>query len=574
MSASVAEVSQPQAEPVSPAPAAQTLTFRSVAAGFVLAALLCAMNSYLTLSFGVIEEGPTIAALIFFACFFLSRTKISSHELVIVATMGSAGGSLGFVSNFFAAKFMVGGALTFWGMVSFIVVTSLVGLAFVPLLRELLIVRDKLPWPSSVATKSIIETLAERGDRRQPYYLLATFVACCGYVVLNSDGGFALVPESTELAIFGLAAYGAAIAWSPFAIGGAYLMGLRTSVGFLVGAIVLVVMARYLPADMQDAPHKFVWPGIGFLVAGGLTQLAINWKTIAAALRSLLSLGSASEEAAAEPIMSKRTYIAFAAVSLLATVLFLHIGWGLSVMLVIGLIVVGGLLQNIIATRAAAQTAFNPARVMGVLLQGFTAMCGAPAADATLTGAGMVAGSGAQAGNLAGDLAYGRWFKVRPGVQFWLQTATIIPCALIAAFVFGQIATAESLNFETGTLPAPVAKIWATSALIFEGKKPLPDFALEALLIGALIGVAYTLLEETKFKRWLPGSIGIGIGLILPIGYDLGFFLGGILLWVVLGRLLKWSEMTLTTIAVGSIVGEGIGGVAKPLLTLAGLIGD
>jgi len=261
-------------------------------------------------------------------------------------------------------------------------------------------------------------------------------------------------------------------------------------------------------------------------------------------------------------------------VSLLATVLFLHIGWGLSVMLVIGLIVVGGLLQNIIATRAAAQTAFNPARVMGVLLQGFTAMCGAPAADATLTGAGMVAGSGAQAGNLAGDLAYGRWFKVRPGVQFWLQTATIIPCALIAAFVFGQIATAESLNFETGTLPAPVAKIWATSALIFEGKKPLPDFALEALLIGALIGVAYTLLEETKFKRWLPGSIGIGIGLILPIGYDLGFFLGGILLWVVLGRLLKWSEMTLTTIAVGSIVGEGIGGVAKPLLTLAGLIGD
>jgi len=574
VSASVAEVSQPQAEPVSPAPAAQTLTFRSVAAGFVLAALLCAMNSYLTLSFGVIEEGPTIAALIFFACFFLSRTKISSHELVIVATMGSAGGSLGFVSNFFAAKFMVGGALTFWGMVSFIVVTSLVGLAFVPLLRELLIVRDKLPWPSSVATKSIIETLAERGDRRQPYYLLATFVACCGYVVLNSDGGFALVPESTELAIFGLAAYGAAIAWSPFAIGGAYLMGLRTSVGFLVGAIVLVVMARYLPADMQDAPHKFVWPGIGFLVAGGLTQLAINWKTIAAALRSLLSLGSASEEAAAEPIMSKRTYIAFAAVSLLATVLFLHIGWGLSVMLVIGLIVVGGLLQNIIATRAAAQTAFNPARVMGVLLQGFTAMCGAPAADATLTGAGMVAGSGAQAGNLAGDLAYGRWFKVRPGVQFWLQTATIIPCALIAAFVFGQIATAESLNFETGTLPAPVAKIWATSALIFEGKKPLPDFALEALLIGALIGVAYTLLEETKFKRWLPGSIGIGIGLILPIGYDLGFFLGGILLWVVLGRLLKWSEMTLTTIAVGSIVGEGIGGVAKPLLTLAGLIGD
>lgn len=50
------------------------LTARSIIAGFVLAVVLCGVNSYLTLSFGVIEEGPTIAALFFFAVFFLSRT--------------------------------------------------------------------------------------------------------------------------------------------------------------------------------------------------------------------------------------------------------------------------------------------------------------------------------------------------------------------------------------------------------------------------------------------------------------------------------------------------------------------
>ena len=87
-----------------PAPPPQPPTVRAILAGFVLSLVLCGVNSYLTLSFGVIEEGPTIAALFFFAFFFLSRTAITSNELVIVATMGSAGGALGFIANFFAAK--------------------------------------------------------------------------------------------------------------------------------------------------------------------------------------------------------------------------------------------------------------------------------------------------------------------------------------------------------------------------------------------------------------------------------------------------------------------------------------
>src|SRR5690349_24766273 len=98
------------------------ITTRSVIAGMVLSLVLCAMNSYLTLSFGVIEEGPTIAALFFFAIFFVSRTKITTTEMVIVATMGSAGGSLGFISNFYAAKAMTGAPYSVLDMTLFGVV--------------------------------------------------------------------------------------------------------------------------------------------------------------------------------------------------------------------------------------------------------------------------------------------------------------------------------------------------------------------------------------------------------------------------------------------------------------------
>src|ERR1044071_9456619 len=119
-------------------------TIRSVFAGLVLSIVLCAMNSYLTLSFGVIEEGPTIAALFFFAVFFLSRAKITTTEMVIVATMSSAGGSLGFISNFFAAKVMTGAPYSVLDMVLFGTVTSLVGLVTVIPLRQILVLRENL----------------------------------------------------------------------------------------------------------------------------------------------------------------------------------------------------------------------------------------------------------------------------------------------------------------------------------------------------------------------------------------------------------------------------------------------
>ena len=558
---------------VAPLGAARVLTPRAVISGFLLAVALCGINSYLTLSFGVIEEGPTIAALFFFAFFFLSKTKIRTPEMVIVATMGSAGGSLGFISNFFAAQTMVGSPYSMFHMVAFAVCTSLVGMVFVIPLREMLIVREDLPWPGSKATAGVIRALVEEGDPRQPYILLISLLVCMAYVVGNTEDGFGFVPDATAIGVFGLAAYGAAIAWSPFAIGGAYLMGFRTCVGFLFGGIALLAMAPWLPVKLQGAPHKYVWPGIGFLVASGLTLMAVNWRVIVSSMRSLV----AARGQAADPdrIVSGRTLIALAIGAFVITAVYLNVAMGLSFVIIVALVVVGGFIQNVIATRAAAQTAFNPARVMGVLLEGITAGLGGSAAATNLTGAGMVAGSGAQAGNLTGDMAYGRWLGVPARTQFWVQIVTILPCAAVSAGVYSLIAAKSVISLEGGDLVAPVAKMWAASALVFEDASQMPPFALWAMLIGAVLGVIYVLLESRPaLERWMPGSVGIGIGLVLPIAYDWAFFLGGFVLWIVCGRWLKMRDVSLTSVAVGAIVAEGLGGILKPVLHLVGILGN
>lgn len=552
----------PAAEPAIAAP-----TVRSIAAGFVLSLVLCGMNSYLTLSFGVIEEGPTIAALFFFALFFLSRARITSTEMVMVATMGSAGGSFGFISNFFAAQAMVGTAYSLVHMVVFGVISSLVGMVLVIPLRELLIRRERLPWPGSVATESVIRTLVEGGDPRQPWYLFGTFALMFFYVVFNTEDGFGWFPAGVALG--GLAAYGGALSFAPFAIGGSYLMGLRTCVGFLFGAGVLMVLAPSLPRP--EAPHTFVWPGIGFLTASGLTLVAVNWRVMVDSLRSLVALRSSEPDP--ERILSGQGLVLLTLVSCgLATVALVTL-FDLPLLLVVVLLAIGGLLQNIIATRAQAQTAFNPARVMGILLEGVCALFGGSAAVVNLTGAGFVAGSGAQAGNLTGDMAYGRALKIPPRWQFYGQLLTIIPCAVTSALVFQWIAGQKRLTLDSAEIAAPIAKIWATTSLIFDGSQPMPPGALQALAIGAVIGVVYTLVEQIRRVRsFMPCSVGLGIGMVLPPAYGLAFFVGGFLFFIVLERWLRVRPVTLTTVGVGCIVAEGLGGVCKALLAAAGVL--
>lgn len=578
-----------------PAPPHETppLTARSIVAGLVLSLVLCAMNSYLTLSFGVIEEGPTIAALFFFAFFVVLRMaygglrKITTTELVIVATMGSAGGSFGFIANFYAAKAMIGEPYTLAQMIGFGVVSSLVGLAIAIPLREILVVREKLPWPGARAVETVINSLVSETDKKGPLILFGVFLFAFGYVILNNEEGFGRVPA--ELPLGALVAYGGYLSLAPFAIGSSYLLGFRTCVGFLFGAAALMLMARFVPESCTlairswgamstvcvpvvpaGAPHRFVWPGIGFLTASGLTLVALNWRIMVGSLGSLFKLGDVGE--AGNRVLPPRAFLAFSLAAIAAAVVVLIVLFDIPIAVVVALVAIGGLVQNVIATRAQAQTNFNPARVMGILMQGVAWLAGGHTASVNLAGAGFVAGSGGQAGMMTSDMVYGRAFRVPPRWQFVTQCLTVVPCAVAAALVFQWISGTHPMTLDSH-LAAPVAKVWAATALIFDGSEPMPAGAITGLQIGAAIGVLYTLLERVdSIRPFIPCSVGIGIGMVLPPAYGIAFFVGGFIQWVVLGRWLRWSPATLTTISVGCVVAEGIGGVAKALLTEVGVI--
>ncbi|MFH1405263.1 MAG: OPT/YSL family transporter [Patescibacteria group bacterium] len=550
-------------------------TWRAFIAGFILAIIMCAINSYLVLRFGIMEEGPMIAALIFFAVFLKAKNKITIAEMVIVATMGSAGGSLGFISNFYAAQVMVGNPYTILEMFVFSVVTCIIGLLSVIVMRQILVIQDaklpegqRLPWVGAKVVKGMIDTLVDKGDFMQARYLIFFSIAFVMYVLFNNDGGVGWFPAYCDITLLGLSAFGAAIAFSPFLWGTSYMMGFRTCVAFGVGGIIMMLIAPYTPVPV--APHKFVWPGIMFLVFSGITGLTIHWRVMKDALVSLFKIESGKDE---DPIMSPRATLIMTVVGITLTIVCLMTMFKLTLLVIVAMIAIGGIVLNVIATRAAAQTYFNPARVMGILLQGVAAMLGGSSVQANLTGAGFVAGSGAQGGNLTNDMAYGLWYRVKSSWQFWSQASTILVCSLVAALTFYMINSNVEISLDGKELAAPIAKIWATIGLLFDpqAKMELPKYAIESMWIGGIAGVVYTLLER-KWRKYLPCSIGLGLAMVLPVGYGFGFFFGGVLMWYVLGRYLKISKITLNTIAVASIVGEGIGGIFTGILKTIGIL--
>jgi hypothetical protein len=561
----------------------------------LLAVVLCAVNTYLTLRFGIIEEGAMIAAIFFYSALYfaslvgrwlanarwLNVSPATAAEMVMVSTMGSAGGSLGFIANFFAAKAMTSEPYTIAEMTLFAAVSGTIGVLSVIVFRYLLIVKDEelpadrqLPWVGAKVVKGVIDPLIGRGDRRQPRYLVALTVAAAFYVVCN-ESGVGWFPERWSFAALSLGSVGVSVLLAPFAIGSSYIMGMRTVIGFLCGGATLLVIARFLPETMRATPQMYMWPGVIFLVSSGLTALGLRWRVIAAALSSVVRLRG-GETGDDDPIMGRGATVAVMVSGGVLAVTVLTTVFAVPLLITVVMIVVGGGLLNLIATRAYAQTAFNPVRVMGVLLQGISASLGGASVGTNLTGSGFIAGSGTQCTTLASDMYYGRQFRVPSRWQFWAQTVTVLSCAVVSALTFDFINRTTPLSFDSNALAAPAAKMWAVIGMLFDpgSDQQLPAFAVESMWIAGAVGVVWALLENSeRLRRFIPGSIGLGMGLVIHPSISLAFFAGGLLMWYGLRRVMKVSDSTLSTIAIASIVGEGIGGLTQGVLKAVGLIG-
>ncbi len=120
----------------------------------------------------------------------------------------------------------------------------------------------------------------------------------------------------------------------------------------------------------------------------------------------------------------------------------------------------------------------------------------------------------------------------------------------------------------------PATNMWkAVADLLTQGIHMLPQSAMWAIVIGALVGVALPVIEKLlpKAQPYLPSAMGLGLAWVVPFQNSLSFVIGAIIVtaWQKWNK--KNSETYAIPIASGLVAGESL--VAALLAIACTLVG-
>ena len=161
-----------------------------------------------------------------------------------------------------------------------------------------------------------------------------------------------------------------------------------------------------------------------------------------------------------------------------------------------------------------------------------------------------------------------------PGTSTPKVSCVIFPSALIGVMagacacvpIYVLLAKPERIGRE---LAAPSAVAWAAVAkLLKDGPSNLPQLALEAAIVGAVIGVVLASFEELapeKWKTWIPSATGVGIAFVIDANDSIAMFMGA-MLTVLARRFVRDGEKYRVPAASGMVAGEGLMGIAVIVL--------
>lgn len=169
------ETLQPTRDPRNTTRASVTpsLTFRAVLAGLVIGVSVSVSNIYFGLQIGFSSQMSMQSSLLGFAVFKVAskhlRLPFTPQENVLIQTVAGAVGCMpvtaGLIGVVPALEFLLAPAelgplhFSYFQLLSWSIALCLFGLIWAMMLRRQFIVEEKLPWPGSVATATMISVL-------------------------------------------------------------------------------------------------------------------------------------------------------------------------------------------------------------------------------------------------------------------------------------------------------------------------------------------------------------------------------------------------------------------------------
>lgn len=551
------------------------LTWVSVIVGWFLGAIIAVSIGYAALILGFSIEGSELAAILGFGILrgILRRKSIIENNIVQTIASAVNGAASGMMFSV-PAIFILGYGDRFDPIILTFgcIAGAFLGIAFIIPLRKHMIDFERLTYPGGVAVATILKSPG--AGVRKAIILLGAAAISAGVQIVSQQTGVA----NWNLGdILGMPAYMNGIWYlSLLTIGTGFIAG-RGGVAFIIGGFVAYwflspMLAATGSFPLDDAGAAISDPGqlrlllyrplgIGMLIGGAITGVALALPLIISTIRSMQKASVVASEGSADEMPIRMLYFAIVGAAVLLCVIAVSAAESVGLLRGIGMALLGTVwiwMSGIILSEAIGRTNWSP--LSGMTLIGVTLLIilthgmerGDSIVAAIMVGAATCVAM-SQATDLMLDLKTGYLVGATPRMQ---QFGQFIGAWLGPIVVIGVILVLnEAFTLGSERLPAPQGQALAAMVQgIMGGDVPIEKYAAGAVLGGMLSAVI--------------GGLGItvGLGFYLPFNIVLTYSLG------TLARELAdrfkgkaWSEGVGIPVAAGFIVGEALIGVGYAL---------
>ena len=589
------------------------LTWRAVLMGSALGGVLSLTNLYIGLKAGW-GFGVAITASILSYAIWASLLKVGLAKVPMTilenncmqSTASSAGYSTGgtLVSAFAAYIIVNGQSMSVPLMLAWVFFIAVLGVTMaIPMKRQMINI-EQLRFPSGIAAAETLRALhatSSKGMRAAKALGVAGLVAALDKfwaeglsTISDSLERFSSGAILTSLQKWLLGSHyevwsGRTVlfTWDFIFVAAGAITGMRVCATMLAsGTLCWAVFVPILQANGVIAGVGFaaivqwtLWFGASCMVAAGLLNFALSWRTALSAFRDLGAMFSVRAPAGTELGRMEaieapmRWFAAGQLVSLVALAWLGHVSFGMPVWQSIVAVALSFLLA-LVACRVTGETDTTPVGAMGKVTQLTFGALSPGNVNVNLMSANITAGAATSAADLLGDLKSGYLLGANPRQQFLAQFAGIFIGTLVTVVTFAALVpNAQVLG--TDQFPAPAAQTWSAVAIALgKGLSALEPVKLWLILAGGVVGILLTLAPVLlpKHRDHLPSAAAFGLAWVFHWYYGLLFFLGALVALLLERKKKQIAEEFTFPVASGVVAGGSLMGVALVLWANAGSI--
>ncbi|MFO7734884.1 MAG: OPT family oligopeptide transporter, partial [bacterium] len=525
------------------------------------------------------------------------------------ASSAAAISSAGLVAPIPALTMITGQTLSWPFLSLWVFSVATVGVTVAIGLRRQMLVVDKLPFPSGIATAETVKEMYAKGAEAiaRVKVLISMGVIAASLKILTMlfsipriglPGSVSTRPGGLlmEKGINSISMKNLTFALDPslMMIGVGALVGFKGALSMLVGAILswYVIAPRVMELGWaahgaidpsvswyKNTLHWLLWPGVAMMVTASLTSLAFSWRSMLSAItgknfnknkKSEGSSDSDNTEIKEDEVPRKVFKIALVLVLTLSVTLQVILFDISAITAVFGVFLTFFL--AVVAARVSGETAVTPVGAMGKVTQLIFGVVDPGQPVSNLMAANVTGGAASQCADLLHDMKAGKLLGASPRLQCYAQFFGTIAGALAGSAAYLVLIPDPQNQLLTDEWPAPAVATWKAVAEVFmTGFDAMPEGSVTAMIIAGVVGILMAILAKTapgKYSFLILSPSAMGLGFVIPAYNSIGMFIGGVT-GLLLTRYCKtWSSRFLTVAAAGLIAGESLTGILGAIASM------